>query len=273
MYSADKPFKSPTACLKYVCDTYNLSSYRVTIHLAPGTYPSTSTENTSPIWDLGDYTASSGDIVIQGDNSNAPEEVILNYQISSTSPAYYTIKDLTIATTIKSSSSAGFSMVSIEKGTLNLQNVVIDLINVEPHESYSRNCLNAENDGFYRIYATNSLDIPSGISFNFRNKEMRVMAVSLIKSRLLMTADINILGSLTGLSAFISESEVATFGISTSVFLNPGRKPRFNYSEGVTVTGVRYRVATNSILSTGGEGPDFIPGSVAGTVATGGQYS
>ena len=65
--SADKPFKSPTACLKYVCDTYNLSSYRVTIHLAPGTYPSTSTENTSPKWVLGDYTASSGDIVIQGD--------------------------------------------------------------------------------------------------------------------------------------------------------------------------------------------------------------
>ena len=270
--SADKPFKSPTACLKYVCDTYNLSSYRVTIHLAPGTYPSTSTENTSPKWDLGDYTASSGDIVIQGDNSNAPEEVILNYQISSTSPAYYTLKDLTIATTIKASNGPGYSMVALEKGTLNLQNIVIDLINVEPNESYARNCLNAENDGFYRIYATNSLKVPSGLSFNFRNKEIKVFPIRLVKSRLLMTADINILGSLIGLSSFISASEVATMSISLSVFVNPGRKPRFNYSEEVSVTGVRYRVSSNSILSTGGEGPDFIPGSKAGSVSSGGQY-
>jgi hypothetical protein len=37
-------------------------------------------------------------------------------------------------------------------------------------------------------------------------------------------------------------------------------------------TGKRYEVTLNSVIGTNGGGPNFFPGSVAGTAATGGQY-
>lgn len=44
------------------------------------------------------------------------------------------------------------------------------------------------------------------------------------------------------------------------------------FTNGGTVTGKRYIAETNSVLSTGGGGANYIPGDVAGTTATGGQY-
>lgn len=37
-------------------------------------------------------------------------------------------------------------------------------------------------------------------------------------------------------------------------------------------TGQRYYVATNGIINTGGGGPTYVPGSIAGTQLSGGQY-
>jgi hypothetical protein len=39
-----------------------------------------------------------------------------------------------------------------------------------------------------------------------------------------------------------------------------------------TVAGKRYQVSSNSVIDTGGGCADYIPGSLAGTAATGGQY-
>ncbi|HEY8594865.1 MAG TPA: DUF2793 domain-containing protein [Devosiaceae bacterium] len=39
-----------------------------------------------------------------------------------------------------------------------------------------------------------------------------------------------------------------------------------------SVTGIRYGVGLNGVIRTGGAGPDYFPGSSAGSAATGGQY-
>lgn len=44
------------------------------------------------------------------------------------------------------------------------------------------------------------------------------------------------------------------------------------FTNGGTVTGKRYDVASNGVILTNGGGANFYPGNVAGTTATGGQY-
>jgi hypothetical protein len=39
------------------------------------------------------------------------------------------------------------------------------------------------------------------------------------------------------------------------------------------VTGMRYSASENSTISTGGGGPNYYPGTIAGVLSTGGQYS
>lgn len=48
--------------------------------------------------------------------------------------------------------------------------------------------------------------------------------------------------------------------------------PNWSFAGGSGVTGQRYNAALNAIINTGGGGPSFFPGNLAGAVGTGGQY-
>jgi hypothetical protein len=44
------------------------------------------------------------------------------------------------------------------------------------------------------------------------------------------------------------------------------------FTNAATVTGSRYSSATNAVIDAGGGGVSYIPGSIAGTTATGGHF-
>lgn len=272
--SADKPFKTIQACLNYVCDNYNLSRYSVVINLSQGTYTSGGVENTSGVINLPSYATSSGQIILQGATLDAADTV-LNYRVALNTSLNYQLKNLTIAPTVKSTNAAGYTLLSVMQGILELYNVKLDLSYVEGHSIYiySRTGMSVQNYGYIRIPATNSQDIPNGLIFDFKESSLNIIPISLVTGRVQMTADIEIIGSLSTSQPFVAVEQLSVFSLGLSALPNPGRTPQINISESSEMNCKRYSVNTNSILRTGGQGAEFFPGSVAGTVSSGGQYT
>lgn len=96
-------------------------------------------------------------------------------------------------------------------------------------------------------------------------------------------------GSTTGNPFFVNGGVIRLFGPAISITIstpitvgimadaiNGGLISLPNnlvtFVNGNNVTGQRYTAAGNAIITTAGGGPNFIPGTTAGTVVTGGQY-
>ena len=88
---------------------------------------------------------------------------------------------------------------------------------------------------------------------------------SLNGGKMTLNNDCTINGTATSLT--LSATNLSSFTVSTTA--NAGVTPVING----TVTGKRYAGATNSIINTLNSGPNYFPGTIAGTVATGAQYS
>jgi hypothetical protein len=71
-----------------------------------------------------------------------------------------------------------------------------------------------------------------------------------------------ILGPVTFSQAFITAS---TLGVAQMAYAS--------ITGAANVTGPRYLSALNGVVDSNGGGPNYFPGSVAGTTVTGGQYN
>ena len=270
--SASLPFKTLPYAISYITDNYNLSSYNVTLWLAPGLYTASSCSFNSGIVTLGGFSGQ-GTITIRGESPEAASSTILNYLFVLTQASNWAFQDVTISPTITETRGPGVNVLDVSKGQVDLYNVFLDCLYIENNEARNaRNFLYARGYGYIRVYATNDFSIPSGITFNFRDKQLDLNPLAASTGTLQFTADINISGG-GGVTTFCQMSLLSMCSFSLSSFVNPGRAPKITMAEGIQVTGKRYSINNNSIVSTGGNGPDFFPGDTAGTIATGSQYS
>ncbi len=74
---------------------------------------------------------------------------------------------------------------------------------------------------------------------------------------------VTLTGTMTFSATFALVSSCAVADLASSIY----------DTSGATVTGPRYTVNRNGVIDTGGGGSSFLPGSVSGSSATGGQYA
>lgn len=256
--SADKPFATLQAALNYVSSTYNLYKYSCIIHVGAGDYGRASI-------DLPSYTTTTGTITITGPEQDNPSAVKIG-RIYNHYGCYYTLQDITAK---PDDSPTYYQAIYCTSGTINLVNVVLDISETVVDNGVLA-AITAEDSGKVRIYATNDLERKSGITIRAGAVSTRAMIMT-SGGTVQYSADISIEGDCAVSRATVVASRGASVYRSTSNFVNPGRAPVVTAS-GV-ITGRRYVAELNGVIDVAGGGPDFFPGSEAGTLATGGQYA
>ena len=257
----DKPFATLRAALDYVSDTYNLSRYNITIKLAAGDYGRSAIT-------LPSYTASTGEIYIQGAASSAPESTKIGHVNLNYSNNYHLI-DLTCKPADINVATAG---VAPSAGFIYLQNTVIDISETTVSNNANLMGISTSLTGTAYINATNG-DVPNGVKIKVADTfSSPNIILSSAGGNILAYADVKVEGTATLGSCFASARQLGKIQFLKSASSNPGRAPVVKLADGASVTGKRYTATLNGIIDIGGGGPDFFPGTVPGTTSTGGQY-
>ena len=258
--SADKPFATLQAAINYVAANYNLNTYDATINIAEGY------SNTSNI-ELQSFSTVSGNITITGPDQDHPEYISIGH-IQLDASSNYMIRNLTIK---PSNSNSFWQAVYATNGRIDLRNVVIDISNTQV-SSGSLYALYTEKNGVIRIYAVNNLDTKCGVTIKVSENILSNYLIILGSAggEIQFSADIKIQGNAT-VTQTVMANNLGLISRTQSVYVNPGRLPLVTATG--TITGRRYTCARNGIISVGGAGEEFFPGTVAGTTASGGQYA
>ena len=157
--------------------------------------------------------------------------------------------------------SQNFYAVNAEQGAeVNLYNCHLDLKNASP-----------EHGSTFGIVSTGGIVTLRGLEkgrpgLSIDSGESSIYQAIRASSRgcIAMLSDIDIQGQVA--SAVLSVSDLSLFDVQTPA---GWEKPKFTGN----ITGKRYQVTTNSIVSTGGGGPNFVVGTTDGSVSSGGQYN
>lgn len=256
--SKEKPFKTIQACVNYVCENYNMSSFRARINISDGTYPE--------LLRLPNYSSGTGYVEIRGNNDNKEAVVISGVFIQFAS--LFTLTSLTARAT--SAFTAYSAIVQATAGTLNFQNVEIDCTGV-PENSATFSALWIRNSGVSYILGANSMTPPTGLTIKINGSGKVSSAVAASSGgTITFNADLFLEGDSPQSFTPISLQSLSTCSFVDSSSNYPGRAPEVTATG--TISGPRYRVSGNSVLDTRGGGPDFLPGTQEGVVGTGGQY-
>lgn len=256
----DKPFATLQAALNYVSDTYNLSRYNVTVRLAEGDYGRKTVS-------LPSYTASTGEIYIQGADANDKEKtkigrVNLNYSHT------YHLVDLTCK---PEGSNVTTSGVAPSAGFVYLQNVMVDISETVMSGNANIIGLSSTLTGTIYINAT-AEGVPNGVALKVSEACPPSVLLNTSGGQIIAYADIKVIGSTT-LSTFALARQLGKIQFLRSSSPNPGRNPVVTVADGGQVTGTRYVASLNGIIDTSGQGAEFFPGTTAGRTETGGQYN
>lgn len=254
--SAEKPFKSVQAAINYAAVTYNLGAHNLFIVIADGTC-------------AGDvrlvrYTSTTGRMVLQGNSANTGAVAVEGGIYADMNVGTWLLNRITIRNKDKAVSlgSSNFYGLLVKRGaSVTLNQCAIDVSGAAP-EGRSKEPLYVAG-GQVEIRSGDP-EIP-GLTIFSEGEEA--------PARLLHADD-------GGSIAMLSDIAVDVPEVGTSLFLAGGARfyrasvftghiPAFSG----TTTGKRYDVRENSIASTLGGGPDFIPGDSEGTTASGGQYT
>ena len=253
--SASKPFKTIQECLNYVSSNYNLGFYNVDINVSAGTY--------SRI-DVVGYQASTGTISIIGDSEDRSSVIIRHVQCDKAVQIYFkhlTIKPLNSATS--------HSAVSATTGSVYLLNVCIDLSEAFTDNSGSRYGLYASG-GVIRIYGSNADN--QGLYIKSGDNTIQAVLFVTAAGNLIMTNNIIIQSNITT-NSFLSVQNLGVFNRYKPTSPYPTEDPIITLEQDCVVTGKRYRVALNGVVSIANGGTEFFPGSSAGVAESGGQYN
>ena len=257
--SADKPFKTIQAAVNYVADNYNMSSQVATISVAAGY------DNTSGIT-LPLYNATTGCIRIVGESSNF-DGVKTGY-IDLSYAVRYDIYNITAR--VLSISSGIRGAVQCSSGTVNLYNVCCDMKQANQSTGGSIYCLYSSG-GYIRIWALDTDEFTPGVTFDIDGASISGVISVITGGQLQYAADLTYKGVGT-VSINVQATNLGLCIRSNSSFAYPGRVPEIVMEEGASVTGARYLASTNAIISVRSAGPDYYPGTTAGSTSSGGQY-
>lgn len=261
--SAEKPFKTLQAALNYVSDNYNMSKFSASINIAAG-YDNDSLV-TLPL-----YNATTGGIEIVG-NSEDYNDIKLG-RISLPFSVRYDLWN--IKTRVHNITSGVIGAFEASSGIINLYNCCCDMTDV--HDSTGTvEALYASTGGFIRIWATKS-DNPiykrkSGLYIDITGSSLKNIVQAINNGQIQYTADITFIGQ-GSCNTNLSVSNLSYVSRTISSFDVPGRLPNIVLQDGASVTGKRYNVTANSIVTVSNAGPEHWPGTIEGTVSSGAQY-
>ena len=239
--TAAKPFATISKAVRTVCDNYNLSSYAAIVRVAPGVYD----EDV----EMYAYSSSGGYIRIQGDAGTHPVLRGSLYARRTTGTWYVDGLDISFAgrTTPNATS---YAAVRVDTSILvNLLNCAIDL---GTGESAIARLAVGGGEG--------SVILRQGCSITGKCGSCLLASGCVVQ----IFADL----SLDGVEADTVAQASSLGRIMTSKTANGCIMPVISG----TVSGRRYVASTNGIINVEGAGPDYFPGTIAGTVSTGGQY-
>ena len=256
--SASKPFKTIQAAVQYVAGNYNVGSYRATIQVADGSYE----EDIS----LAKYSGTTGAIEIRGNTSNIEAVTLYGSIYGPAGVGQWRLVALTIKNIAgqPAMNSRNYQAINVQSGAIvTTYDCKIDLTADGP-TGMLKIALYAAG-GVIQIRTLASTGSSTGLTIvaNEGASIDRVLYASSI-GNIAILADVDITAIVTGAVLHLSVLSISTLSI-----YNGATVPKFTGE----VTGKRYQVTENSIANMGGNGEEFIPGTIAGTVASGGQYT
>lgn len=217
-----------------VASALNLNGYTATINVADGSYASFTTTR----------AASGGEIVIKGNNA-APQNVIIGPTMGKTG----------IAIIHAGYSVAGFSPRGAN-GEHNISVLGTSCTIGTMHHAGTPGGAHIACGAGGAIYLTGDHYIAGGASVAH-----------------LYAADGGVIRSGNTLPTMTFTAQSLGFGAFV-VATNGNINARYsNFSEPGNATGPRYNATLNGVINTNGGGANYYPGSVAGTIATGGIYA
>lgn len=251
--SAQKPFKTLQACIDYISENYNVGQYVLTINCQ-------NVSLTGSYVILKEYQRTSGYIDIKGIGTNR----VSSFQ--TTAPCLYNIINFEIDGNYKTDNNV--YRIRCQYGTINLYNVKIYGGKKYSPEGREDLFIESYDGGIVNIPASSTLatgiDVITGAEQPFAS-----VLYARDGGKIAFTADIRVSENCT-VSAFANCNRTGSITCSASMLQNPGRPPIIT-SSGV-ITGKRFAVSLNAIISTGGRGQEFFPGTKNGTISNGGQY-
>lgn len=252
-----KPFKTIAAALQYIANNYNLGSFIAHIQLAIGTYE-------APNISLPKFNSTTGRIVIMGKDRASRDSTIIQGSLYNELGGVYELRHVTIDPV--GPESYGYAL-RCTMGTIWLYGININAIDTKKSSgSYG---LLRVTGGSIKIWGNNAEDL-AGIDINVsEDTDIDYILNADNGGSIEFAADINIHGNIT-VPYTVSATRLGSIIRSSSTSTYPGRLPVIR-ADG-TITGKRYAISLNGIISTNGGGSDFIPGSEAGITASGGQY-
>ena len=244
--SAGGAFRTIQGAINHVVSNYNMDTHQATISVQPGTYDG---------FTLVGYSATTGTVMIKG---AATDDVIVSSVNSSTikdrpSSGTWFLQYMTVNTTINSSSTYSLAAITATQGTtINCYYMAVN-IREQDSDSPSLSAINAQG-GTINLRNNMSFNATSGAA----SGQMRILNAS-VSGTILMSNPFSVNGTVQYVASAQQLGTIRKSGYLTVTVSG-------------TVTGQRYSATFNSVIATRG-GANFFPGTIAGTTATGGQYS
>ena len=252
--SASKPFKTIQACLNYIGNNYNIGGYTAKIIVSPGLYDRIS---------IPKFNSTTGTLIISGDSTDRSQVITKHIQNDYAVKTYIT--DLTIK---PDDSNISHSAISSTDGSVYLENICLDLSAEAGGDSANRYGLYATG-GTIRIEASSQPN--RGLYLKSGEKTITSIFYLSTSGSIVMANDVTIQSNIT-MNNFLLGQLNGTFNTLKANFPYPEENSKFIIEDSYIVTGNRYYLTLNAVARVGNGGPEFFPGTVAGTTSTGGQY-
>lgn len=261
--SSSKPFKTINAALQYVANNYNTGSHIAYIYIAPGEYQ----EDIN----LPKYNTTTGLLCIQSTVEEEDSVIIKGSIRAGRGAGNFTIRSITlenIAGKPSIGSSVNYFAVSASNGaSINLYHCKLSLGNSKGALTGDKVALYASS-GEISAYAND----PEGYSIKITDKtgeSSRDQIDRLFEG--INSGVINLTSKIVlDCASYRMLARASKLGLID--FASRTNYPAPTVTNSGAGTGKRYEASSNGVIDTHAKGAEFLPGTIAGTIGTGGQY-
>lgn len=262
--SEKNAFKTITACLKYITENINLGPYNANVRIKAGTYTET--------LEVSEYNTTTGSIYLMPLNDG--DHVIIENRPTSTSVfrstgGEWNLQNMTLhMTRTAENADAGSSFQAVVSGTqystVNIYNCSV-LLDIE-YSSTQYIALVTANT-YANVYLRGNLVLACSNPEGTRSKNVFALYagskgnITLQSTKsptqygMTLEGDFNCVAFATG--GYITMGTTSNY-LPFSITVPPGK----------SVTGQRYACVSGGNINTGGEGPEYFPGTTEGSVNT-----
>ena len=262
--SEKNAFKTITACLKYITENINLGPYNANVRIKAGTYTET--------LEVSEYNTTMGSIYLMPLNDG--DHVIIENRPTSTSVfrstgGEWNLQNMTLhMTRTAENADAGSSFQAVVSGTqystVNIYNCSV-LLDIE-YSSTQYIALVTANT-YANVYLRGNLVLACSNPEGTRSKNVFALYagskgnITLQSTKsptqygMTLEGDFNCVAFATG--GYITMGTTSNY-LPFSITVPPGK----------SVTGQRYACVSGGNINTGGEGPEYFPGTTEGSVNT-----